>query len=43
MRASSQFLYHLLAEQLCGCFPTEAFAPRVVEAITNLFHVVIRR
>lgn len=39
---SSHFLHHLFAEHLGGCLPAEAFSRRVVEAITDLFHVLIR-
>ena len=39
---SSHFLHHLFAEHLGGCFPAQAFSGRVVEPVTDLFHVLIR-
>ena len=39
---SSHFLQHLFAEDLRWRFPTEAFARCVVEAVTDLFYVLIR-
>jgi hypothetical protein len=38
---SAHFLQHLFEEHLGGCLPSKAFPGRVVEAVTDLFHVLI--
>lgn len=42
VRGSSPFLQHLFAEDLGRCFPAEAFTGRIVEAIADLFYILIR-
>jgi len=38
---SLQFLHHLFAEHFGWCFPSQAFARRVVELVADLLDVVV--
>ena len=37
----AHFLHHLFTEDLCRCFPSQAFAGCVVEAIADHLHIMI--